>query len=349
MKRWKLILTISTVMLVILSGCADVNNKTEAPSEVETGYVTSKAKVEKEPAEESPSDEQQEEKTKEKTIVGVSIDFDYIMMSSMASNQFAVWIEDSDGNVIKTIYATDFTAGRRGYSNREDTLSHWVKSAKPEEMDESEIDAVSGATPQSGHQHFEWDLTDDEGQRVSDGQYFVKLEGTLFWSSNVVYTGVFTAEETGEGELELLTERSKPDNTDNENMIQNVRMTIMTDNSSIADNTTNWLGGLDPEAAFNYMKEHYDEGLVIVEVNTDYWKLENGFTGAMHIPHDQMAERYDEIPSGVPVILHCGAGVVSVPAYETLMEKRKDIPQLSYIAGHPPVDEFNKWLEEHKR
>ena len=56
----------------------------------------------------------------------------------------------------------------------------------------------------------------------------------------------------------------------------------------------------------------------------------------------------NEIPSGVPVILHCGAGVVSVPAYETLMEKRKDIPQLSYIAGHPPVDEFNKWLEDHE-
>ena len=57
----------------------------------------------------------------------------------------------------------------------------------------------------------------------------------------------------------------------------------------------------------------------------------------------------NEIPSGVPVILHCGAGVVSVPAYETLMEKRKDIPRLSYIAGHPPVDEFNKWLEDHEK
>ena len=45
----------------------------------------------------------------------------------------------------------------------------------------------------------------------------------------MVYTGVFSAEEAGEGELELLTERSEPDNTDNEKMIQNVRMTIMTD------------------------------------------------------------------------------------------------------------------------
>lgn len=123
----------------------------------------------------------------------------------------------------------------------------------------------------------------------------------------------------------------------------------MAENKNTVDNTANWLGGLEPEKALEYMKEHYDEGLVIVEVNTDYWKLETGFTGAMHIPHDQMAERYDEIPSDVPVILHCGGGIVSVPAYETLMEKRPDIPQLSYIAGRPPVTEFNAWLDEHSR
>ena len=154
--------------------------------------------------------------------------------------------------------------------------------------------------------------------------------------------------DTDPGDLEITTERSEPENRDNETMIQNVRMSAMTENTNIVDNTANWLGGLEPEKALEYMKKHYDEGLVIVEVNTDYWKLETGFTGAMHIPHDQIAERYDEIPSDVPVILHCGAGVVSVSAYETLMEKRKDIQQLSYIAGHPPVDEFNKWLEEHK-
>ena len=123
----------------------------------------------------------------------------------------------------------------------------------------------------------------------------------------------------------------------------------MAENKNVVDNTANWLGGLEPEKALEYMKEHYDEGLVIVEVNTDYWKLATGVTGAMHIPHDQMAERYDEIPSGVPVILHCGGGIVSVPAYETLMEKRKDIPQLSYIAGRPPVTEYNEWLRENKK
>jgi hypothetical protein len=37
--------------------------------------------------------------------------------------------------------------------------------------------------------------------------------------------------------------------------------------------------------------------------------------------------------------------VVSVPAYETLCDKRPDIPELSYIAGNPPVSEYNKWYK----
>ena len=106
---------------------------------------------------------------------------------------------------------------------------------------------------------------------------------------------------------------------------------------------TNLLGGLSPEDALEYMKT--TENLVIVEVNTAQWKKETPFTGAMWIPHDEMAERYDELPEGCPVILHCGAGVVSVPAYETLIEKRPDIPELSYIDGAPPIKEYNEWLE----
>ncbi|SHI59505.1 hypothetical protein SAMN02745671_01074 [Anaerovibrio lipolyticus DSM 3074] len=115
---------------------------------------------------------------------------------------------------------------------------------------------------------------------------------------------------------------------------------------NMTDNTMNWLGGLAPEDALAYMKEHHKEGLVIVEVNTDYWKLKNGFRGAMHIPHDEMEKRYGEIPFGKPVILHCGGGIVSVDAYKVLQEKRKDIPQLSYIAGAPLVVPYNEWLAE---
>ena len=107
------------------------------------------------------------------------------------------------------------------------------------------------------------------------------------------------------------------------------------------------LGGLTPEAALEFLKKNPDA--VIVEVNTDYWKLKTGFIGAIHIPHDQMERRYGEIPAGRPVILHCGAGVVSVPAYETLLEKRPDIPVLGYIAGRPPVAEYNEWKKAQGR
>lgn len=112
------------------------------------------------------------------------------------------------------------------------------------------------------------------------------------------------------------------------------------------ENKTNLLGGLSPEKALECMKN--TENLVIVEVNTEQWKKPMPFTGAMWIPHDEMAERYNEIPEGCPVILHCGAGIVSVPAYETLIEKRPDIPELSYIDGAPPIAEYNEWYENNK-
>ncbi len=347
----KSILILSVLAVLLLGGCGDSPAASE-DAEIKVAAQESSMENEMEAEITEGSEETASEpvsEINENVIAGVSIDFEYMRMSGKASNQLALWIEDENGKIVKTLLVTDFTAGRRGYENREDALNHWVDAAEPGNMSDVEIDAVSSATPQAGTQHYSWDLTDENGQRVSDGRYYIRLEGTLYWSSNVLYTGMVDLNDTAPGELEITAERSEPENTDNETMIQNVRMSAMAENKNAVDNTANWLGGLEPEKALEYMKEHYDEGLVIVEVNTDYWKLETGFTGAMHIPHDQMAERYDEIPSGVPVILHCGGGIVSAPAYETLMEKRKDILQLSYIAGRPSVTEFNEWLRENRK
>lgn len=108
-------------------------------------------------------------------------------------------------------------------------------------------------------------------------------------------------------------------------------------------NSTHLLGGLSPEVALDYMKKTKD--LVIIEVNTARWKKPTPFTGALWIPHDEMEKRCKEIPSGRPVILHCGLGVVSVPAYKTLIKMRPDIPELSYIDGTPMIEEYNKWVK----
>lgn len=105
------------------------------------------------------------------------------------------------------------------------------------------------------------------------------------------------------------------------------------------------LGALTPQEALEYMKKTKD--LVIVETREPQW-ISGGFTGSIKIPHTEMARRYNEIPKDRPVILHCGGGVVVPGAYRTLIENRPDIPQLSYIAGRPMFDEYNRWLQENK-
>ena len=156
----------------------------------------------------------------------VSIDFDYKSMSGFASNQIALWVENENGEIVKTIFVTDFTAGHRGYKKREQSLNHWVGIAKPAQMSDKELDAISSATPKSGTQHFTWDLTDSQDKEVPAGKYFIKLEGTLFAGSNAVYTGTIDTGKAAPGPIEVVLERSEPDNPKNATMLQNVQMSI---------------------------------------------------------------------------------------------------------------------------
>jgi len=59
-------------------------------------------------------------------------------------------------------------------------------------MTESEVDAVSGATPASSHVSYSWDLTGSDGTVVSSGDYRFFVEGTLRWKNFVLYSGVIT-------------------------------------------------------------------------------------------------------------------------------------------------------------
>ena len=110
-------------------------------------------------------------------------------MSGFASNQIALWVENDNGKIVRTIFVTDFTASHRGYKKREQSLNHWVSIAMPAQMTDKELDAISSATPKSGTQHFTWNLTDSHGKKVPAGKYLIKLEGTLYAGSNAVYTG----------------------------------------------------------------------------------------------------------------------------------------------------------------
>ena len=158
------------------------------------------------------------------TISGVEVSFDFTRMSTHASNQLAIWVEDADRQLVKTVLVTNFTGARRGYRNRDMALLHWVSAAKPEGMPDGQIDAISSATPSTGSLTYSWDLTDQNGDRVLDGVYTVNLEGTLYWESNVLFSAVIDTQATEPGELQVEILRSEPDNSENENMLKNVRI-----------------------------------------------------------------------------------------------------------------------------
>lgn len=147
----------------------------------------------------------------------VEISFPFVRQKGYASNQFAVWIEDAEGNFLKTLFVTDFTA-RQGYKTRKDALKTWVKKSKRAEASKEEIDAVSGATPRTGKLTYTWNCDDRHGNPVAPGNYLFFVEGTLFWESNVIYSGTITVGGKAESKIPVKVEYSSTDQK-NKNMI----------------------------------------------------------------------------------------------------------------------------------
>ena len=143
----------------------------------------------------------------------VELSFNYTKQAGPGSNQYAVWIEDAAGKVVKTLFVTEFTSkGRsrdgskpaRGYTYRTSCVPTWVKHVGAESLTDEQMDAFTGATPaQSGVQTFTWDFTDQSGQPVAKGTYRVYLEATYNGASVVTYTGtVSSGDKPGDVKLE---------------------------------------------------------------------------------------------------------------------------------------------------
>ena len=118
----------------------------------------------------------------------VQINFDYTKRDGFSSNQIAIWLEDENGNYIKTIYITDFTGRKSGWKKRNQSLSNWQKKANAIKMSQSEIDAVSKATPKQGNVNIIWDCKDNNGKLIKDGNYKIVVEATIYQDNNVLYT-----------------------------------------------------------------------------------------------------------------------------------------------------------------
>ncbi|MCL2721190.1 MAG: DUF2271 domain-containing protein [Treponema sp.] len=119
------------------------------------------------------------------------ITFIFTRQSGSASNQYAIWIEDAQGQFIKTLYATRWTANG-GFNRRPTSIPLWVNRSGLSETPHEMIDTVSGATPRTGAVTYTWDGTNSRGVNVPAGNYVLVMEGTLRWENQVYYRAPIT-------------------------------------------------------------------------------------------------------------------------------------------------------------
>ena len=116
----------------------------------------------------------------------MELSFTFTRQSGSATNQFAVWIENAQGQHIKTLNATRWTAND-GWRRRPTSIPIWVKQSGVSDMTRAQIDAVSSATPRTGILTYTWDGTDNRSMAVPAGQYTLFIEGTLRWENQALF------------------------------------------------------------------------------------------------------------------------------------------------------------------
>ncbi|MBO4754336.1 MAG: DUF2271 domain-containing protein [Bacteroidales bacterium] len=162
----------------------------------------------------------------------VEISFNYECQDGPGSNQYAIWVENAQGQVIRTLFVTSYTTkGRargdeelvRGYIKRPNCVPTWVKAVKANDLSDAEMDAFTGATPQnSGVQTITWDLKDKNGVNVPRGTYTINIEATLLFESIVKYQTTFSTSDEIEKNLTFTRTITKEDET-HEGMISDVK------------------------------------------------------------------------------------------------------------------------------
>lgn len=106
------------------------------------------------------------------------------------------------------------------------------------------------------------------------------------------------------------------------------------------------LGSMSPQKALEYMQAHDD--LIIVDTALPEYYEKQHFEGAINIPAKEMAEHYNDFPTGARVMVHCRIGKTCLPAYAVLQEKRPDL-ELSYIGGTPLFEAYNIWILKNRK
>jgi len=77
------------------------------------------------------------------------------------------------------------------------------------------------------------------------------------------------------------------------------------------------------------------ENLVIIDMRNPHEFVTGHLNNALNIPVNELESRLDEVPYGVPVLVHCIRGMRSMRGFEILRDMRPDIEELYHIDGEP--------------
>lgn len=109
--------------------------------------------------------------------------------------QKALWIEDADGNYLRTLHASEWLSG---YGEEYGVLADWVEASREARAKKAgeQIDAYTEATLRAGREksRYGWDMTDWQGRKIRDKEVRVILqcdgaEGVVIAWSAGVYLG----------------------------------------------------------------------------------------------------------------------------------------------------------------
>ena len=129
--------------------------------------------------------------TGERVLVRFNIAFE-----SDIAPQTAVWVEDSEGVFVKTLYVSGFS----GYvKQRQVVLPAWGS------ISEFETNNTTGASISKGRHLFAWDCTDGSGKRVKEGSYTIWAE-VHHWPSMHYQSASAAVSIGGNAETKVVTE-----------------------------------------------------------------------------------------------------------------------------------------------
>lgn len=135
----------------------------------------------------------------------LTVSYSWTRIPTHGSNQIAIWVEDTAGNFIATLFATQFTASG-GYEKRPVSLSVWAEKSGLAAAPKEEVDAVSGSTPASGKQMVTWNCKDKSGKAVNPGVYIVRMEANIKNEHKMFFIGeilIGYTEQQATGEISI--------------------------------------------------------------------------------------------------------------------------------------------------